>query len=116
MERSLARLHAAGASLVLGSDSGVQDHIYGFSAHRELELMVVGGLSPMEAMVTATSRSADRLGLADTGRLAAGARADFIVLDADPLDDITNTRRIDAVYLQGEAVERDFLSAGWTSP
>ena len=116
MERSLARLHAASASLVLGSDSGVQDHIFGFSAHRELELMVAGGLSPMEAIVTATSRSADRLGLADTGRLAAGARADFIVLDADPLDDITNTRRIDAVYLQGEAVERDSLSAGWTSP
>ena len=116
MERSLARLHAAGASLVLGSDSGVQDHIYGFSAHRELELMVAAGLTPMDAIVIATSRSADRLGLADTGRLAAGARADFVVLDGNPLDDITNTRRIDAVYLQGEPVDRDTLRAGWTSP
>ena len=115
MERSLAKLHAAGAELVLGSDSGVQDHIYGFSTHRELELMVAAGLSPMEAIVVATSRSADRLGLADTGRLAAGARADFIVLDGDPLDDITNTRRIDGVYLQGVAVDRDSLRAGWTS-
>ena len=72
MERSLTKLHAAGASLVLGSDSGVQDHIYGFSAHRELELMVAAGLSPMEAIVIATSRSADRLGLADTGRPGRG--------------------------------------------
>ncbi len=116
MERSLAKLHAAGAPLVLGSDSGVQDHIYGFSAHRELELMVAAGLSPMEAIVVATSRSADRLGLADAGRLAAGVRADFIVLDGNPLDDITNTRRIDAVYLQGVAVDRDSLRTGWTSP
>ncbi|MXW36080.1 MAG: amidohydrolase family protein, partial [Chloroflexi bacterium] len=87
MERSLAKLHAAGAELVLGSDSGVQDHFYGFSAHRELELMVVAGLNPMDAIATATSRSADRLGLDDSGRLTPGARADFIVLDANPLDD-----------------------------
>ncbi len=78
--------------------------------------MVAGGLSPMEAIVTATSRSADRLGLADTGRLTAGARADFVVLDANPLEDITNTRRIEAVYLAGAALDRDALRTGWTSP
>ena len=116
MERSLAKLHAAGASLVLGSDSGVQDHFYGFSAHRELELMVAAGLSPMDAIVTATSRSADRLRLDDSGRLAPGARADFIVLDANPLDDITNTRRIADVYLGGSAVDRTALRAGWAAP
>ena len=116
MERSLAKLHAAGASLVLGSDSGVQDHFYGFSAHRELELMVAAGLSPMDAIVTATSRSADRLGLDDSGRLAPGARADLIVLDANPLDDITNTRRIADVYLGGSAVDRAALRAGWAAP
>ena len=116
MERSLARLHAAGASLVLGSDSGVQDHFYGFSAHRELELMVAAGLSPMDAIVTATSRSADRLGLDDSGRLAPGSRADFIVLDASPLDDVTNTRRIADVYLGGTAVDRGALRAGWAAP
>ena len=64
MERSLGRLAAASVPLVLGSDSGVQDHFYGFAAHRELELMVAAGLSPMDALLTATSRSADRLGLA----------------------------------------------------
>lgn len=116
MERSLAKLQAAGASLVLGSDSGVQDHVFGFSAHRELELMVAAGLSPMDAIVTATSRSADRLGLSETGRLISGARADFLVLDGNPLDDITSTRDIDAVYLAGAAVDRESLSAGWTSP
>ena len=116
MERSLAKLHAAGAALVLGSDSGVQDHFYGFSAHRELELMVAAGLSPMQAIVTATSRSAERLGLDDSGRLTPGARADFIVLDANPLDDITNTRRIADVYLGGTAVDRAALRAGWATP
>ena len=116
MERSLAKLHAAGAPLVLGSDSGVQDHFYGFSAHRELELMVAAGLNPLDAIATATSRSADRLGLDDSGRLTPRARADFIVLDADPLDDITNTRRIADVYLGGSAVDRAALQAGWAAP
>ena len=116
MERSLAKLHAAGAALVLGSDSGVQDHFYGFSAHRELELMVAAGLSPMDAIATATSRSADRLGLDDSGRLTSGARADFIVLDANPLEDITNTRRIAGVYLGGAAVDRAALRTGWAAP
>ena len=56
--------------------------------------MVAAGLRPVDAIATATSRSADRLGLDDSGRLTPGARADFIVLDANPLADITNTRRI----------------------
>ena len=116
MERSLAKLHAAGAALVLGSDSGVQDHFYGFSAHRELELMVAAGLSPMDALRVATSKSADQLRFSYSGRLTPGARADFLVLDANPLDDITNTRQIAEVYLGGVALDRTRLSAGWTSP
>ncbi len=114
MERSLAKLAAAGAPLVLGSDSGVQDHFYGFSAHRELELMVAGGLTPLEAIATATSRSADRLGLSYSGRLRVGARADFIVLDANPLDDITNSRRIAQVVLGGDVVDREALRSRLT--
>lgn len=115
MERSLAKLHAAGAALVLGSDSGVQDHFYGFSAHRELELMVAAGLPPLDVITIATSRSADRLGLDDAGRLTPGARADFVVLDANPLDDIAATRRIVDVHLGGSAVDRAALRAGWAA-
>ena len=115
MERSLMKLHAAGAALVLGSDAGVQDHFPGFASQRELELFVAAGLSPMEALVVATSRPAERLRLADTGRLAPGARADFLVLDANPLDDITATRRIAGVYLRGAEVDRDALRSAWAA-
>ena len=115
MERGLAKLNAAGVTLVLGSDSGVQDHFYGFAAHRELELMVAAGLTPTETIVTATSRPATTLGLKDTGRLVVGSRADFIVLDGNPLDDIRNTRRIAQVYLGGTEVDRAALRAGWTA-
>ncbi len=113
MERSLEKLAAAGARVVLGADSGVRDHFFGYAEHRELELMVAAGLTPAEAIVAATSRAAAVLGLRDVGSLAAGKSADFIVLDADPLDDITNTRRIGAVYLRGAPVDRPALRAGW---
>ena len=111
MERSLLKLHAAGAALVLGSDAGVQDHFPGFAAHLELELLVAAGLSPLDALAVATSRPALRLRLVDAGRLTPGTRADFIVLDANPLDDITATRRIAAVYMGGAEVDRDALRA-----
>src|SRR5207248_11541572 len=101
LERSVARLSAAGARIVLGGDTGLQDDPFGFAEHRELELMVEAGMTPMQAVVAATSSGADYLRLKDTGILAPGKRADFIVLDGNPLDDITNTRRIDKVFLKG---------------
>ena len=113
MERSLAKLDAAGAAIVLGADTGVQDHVPGYTEHRELELFVNAGVSPSEAIVAATSRAAEILGV-ETGHLAAGKRADFLVLDANPLDDITNTRRISAVFLGGAELDRDALRMGWT--
>ena len=115
MERSLRKLHAAGAALVLGSDAGVQDHFPGFAAHRELELFVAAGLPPMDALAIATSRPALRLRQVDVGRLSLGTRADFVVLDANPLDDITATRRIAGVYLDGEEVDREALRAAWAA-
>ena len=109
LQRSLARLSAAGARIVLGGDTGLQDDPFGFAEHRELELMVEAGMSPMHAIVAATSTGADYLRLRNTGTLAPGKQADFVVLDANPLDDITNTRRISAVVLKGRPVDRDAL-------
>lgn len=112
MERSLKKLADAGARLVLGADTGVQDHVPGFMEHRELELMVEAGVAPADVLRIATSAPAEVLG-ADTGLLAAGRRADFLVLDANPMYGIANTRRISAVHLGGEAVDREALRARW---
>ena len=112
MERSLKKLADAGARLVLGADTGVQDHVQGFMEHRELELIVEAGVSPADAIRIATSASAELLGV-DTGLLATGRRADFVVLDANPMYGIANTRLISAVHLNGAAVDREALRAGW---
>ena len=73
--------------------------------------MVRTGMTPAQVIVAATSTSAELMRMNDVGAVAAGRSADFIVLDANPLEDITNTRRIDAVYLRGTAVDRDTLGA-----
>jgi imidazolonepropionase-like amidohydrolase len=106
LQRSLKKLSDAGARIVLGGDTGLQDDPFGFAEHRELELMVEAGMTPMQAIVAATSSGADYLRLRNTGILAPGKQADFIVLDANPLDDITNTRRIAQVFVRGRAVQR----------
>ena len=68
--------------------------------------MVIAGMTPMQVIVASTRNSAAFLRLADAGTLEAGKSADFIVLDANPLDDITNTRKISSVVLRGVAVDR----------
>jgi imidazolonepropionase-like amidohydrolase len=68
--------------------------------------MVIAGMTPMKVIVAATRNSSEFLRLSDAGTLQAGKSADFIVLDANPLDDITNTRRISSVVLRGAAVDR----------
>ena len=116
LQRSLAKLSAAGARIVLGGDTGLQDDPFGFAEHRELELMVEAGMTPMQAIVAATRNGAEYLGLRTTGVLTSGKHADFVVLDANPLDDITNTRRIARIFINGRETNRESLLRGQAAP
>ena len=107
--RNLARLHAEGVKIALGTDGSPA-----WRAHVEMVDMVAAGMTPAAVIVAATGNAAEFLELTAVGTVAAGKSADFIVLDANPLDDITNTRLINAVYLRGDAVDRDGLRAQWT--
>jgi imidazolonepropionase-like amidohydrolase len=108
------RMIAAGARIVLGTDTGIEPgHTFGSGEHVEMARWVQLGLTPMQAIVAATQRPAELLGLKDMGTLAVGKRADFIVLDANPLDDIHNTRKISSVYLDGAKFDRDAMIARW---
>ncbi len=109
-----ASLLAEGVDIILGTDAGaVPYHPYGYTGHRELEIYVRLGMTPMQALEAATRVAARHLGLTDSGLLAPGYRADLVILSANPLDDIRNTRNIESVYLRGRAVDREALSAAW---
>jgi imidazolonepropionase-like amidohydrolase len=114
LQRSLARLARANAKITLGCDTGLEDHLFGMAEQRELESMVKGGMTPMQVIVAATSRPAEYLKLVSMGALAAGKDADFLVLDANPLDDITNTQRISTIYMKGAEVDRASLRPSLT--
>jgi imidazolonepropionase-like amidohydrolase len=116
LRRSVAKLARANARLMLGSDTGIQDQPFGVSEHFELEAMVDAGATPMQALVAATSTPAGYMGQRDMGTLAAGKTASFIVLDANPLDDITNTRRIADVYVGGRKIDRQGMVARLGQP
>ncbi|MDE2980379.1 MAG: amidohydrolase family protein [Gemmatimonadota bacterium] len=104
--RNMVRLHGEGFPVSFGTDGGSP-----WAVHQELADMVRAGMSPADVIVAATGTSAAFVGADDLGMIEAGKSADFIVLDANPLDDITNTRMIDAVYLRGVAVDREGMGA-----
>jgi imidazolonepropionase-like amidohydrolase len=106
------KLRAAGMKIVLGSDTGQTRFFIGWMGQLELENWVWMGLTPMEAIVAATHDSAEAAHL-NTGMVAPGRSADFIVLDANPLEDIGNTRRINQVYLRGQELDRAALRKKW---
>ncbi len=109
---SLMRLVDAGADIVLGTDAGaLPGHPFGYTGHRELEIYVRLGMSPMQAMAAGTSVAARHLGIDDLGLLAPGYSASLVILSANPLDDIRNTRTIERVFLEGREIHRDTIAA-----
>ena len=104
--RNLAKHHDVGMRIGMGTDSGTS---VAWTTHAELRDMVACGLSPMEAIEAATRINAEILGLDQLGMVATGKHASFVILDADPREDINNTRRIAHVYLSGEEVDREAL-------
>jgi len=114
LQHSLAKLAKANAKIILGCDTGLEDHLFGMSEQHELESMVNAGMTPMQVIVSATSRAAEYLKLDKMGMLAAGKEADFLVLDANPLDSIINTQRISGMYIKGVEVDRAALRPSLT--
>lgn len=110
----------AGIQIILGADVGwgpTATHVgsfFGYAEHLELAAFVRLGMTPAQAIVAGTSKPAEAFGLTDIGTIAPGKGADFIVLDADPLDDIANLRRINQVYLRGLRLDREALRERWT--
>jgi imidazolonepropionase-like amidohydrolase len=85
----------------------------GFGAHEQIEAYTRCGMTPMEAIVAATGTNARALHLDRMGTVATGKEASFNVLDANPLDGITNTRRVSRIYLRGKELDRQALRAGF---
>ncbi|HTO97826.1 MAG TPA: amidohydrolase family protein [Myxococcales bacterium] len=102
---NVVALQKAGVHIAFGTDSGANPlRIPGWAEHRELELLVKAGLTPMQALVAATRGSAAMLGLKDRGTLEKGKRADLLVLAEDPLQDIRNTRKLVSIFHGGREV------------
>ena len=99
--RNLKKLSDAGMTIAVGTDGNTA-----WAPHVEMADMVAAGMAPMQVIVAATKNGAAFLRMNDTGTIAAGKNADLLVLDGNPVEDITNTRRISAVYLKGVAVNR----------
>jgi imidazolonepropionase-like amidohydrolase len=99
--RNLERLAREGVTIALGTDGNIP-----WSAHVEMADMVAAGMTETEVIVASTRNAAEFLRIEDTGTVAPGKAASFVVLEANPLDDITNTRRIRDVYLRGQRIDR----------
>ena len=108
--RNLVKLNAAGVHIGFGTDSGAY---VGWFAHQELTDMVAAGMTKNQVLTAATKSAAEILKLTDYGTVAKGKNASFLVLDANPLDNINNTRKIAKVYLRGQELNRAAMRAEW---
>jgi imidazolonepropionase-like amidohydrolase len=98
--------------MMAGTDSTAPNLVPGFALHDSIADLVRAGLTPMEALQAATSKPAEFLNRANQqGTIAPGQRADLVLLDANPLEDIHNTQKIHAVILKGKLLDRDTLDA-----
>jgi len=105
--KMVAAMHRAGVPLLAGTDTAAGVRVYpGFSLHDELGMLVQAGLTPLEALQAATRNAGEFLQLADSGTIEAGKRADLVLLDANPLEEIGNTRKIRSVVLAGRYFSR----------
>jgi imidazolonepropionase-like amidohydrolase len=103
----LKALYDGGVPFALGSDAPQVWNVPGFSAHRELQALVKAGLTPFQALQTGTANVGVYFGTsATTGTVARGKRADLVLLDANPLADITNSTKIAGVMLNGRWMSR----------
>ena len=111
-QRLITELHAAGAGLLLGSDSPQIFNVPGFAIHRELEFLVEAGLTPFEALETGTVNAAKFFGRSsELGSVTTGKVADLVLLDANPLQDISNSRRVHGVMVNGRWLSREDIDA-----
>ena len=102
---NMVALHEAGIDIAMGTDSGPPARFQGYFEHKEMAMMQEAGLNPVPILESATRVAADCMGLDRVGTLEPGHWADFLVLDADPLEDIENLRELETVYLAGEQFE-----------
>ena len=110
-ELAIAQLRDAHVPVLCGTDAPNPGTTYGASVHDELALLVAAGLPPSTALAGATSLPARRFGLTDRGRIAAGLRADLVLVDGDPTTTITDTRRIVGIWRTGVKFDRDAYRA-----
>jgi imidazolonepropionase-like amidohydrolase len=103
-ERNMIALHEAGVRIAFGTDSGPPGRFQGYFEHLELEMMQDAGMAPRDILLAATRDAAACMRLPELGTLTAGSWADFVVLTADPLADIRNTRSIESVWIGGVEV------------